>query len=95
MAEPIIDPIVGKVVIDFSRKYVSIYLCEGDGTIKDFDHFRYPFRLEYKEARQETKDAFDFIYQWTNETINFDEDELQEDTEGGADSRRTLPCRLR
>lgn len=80
------DPVIGKVVIDFSRKYVSIYLCEGDGTIKDFDHFRYPFRLEYKDARQETKDAFDFVYQWANETINFDEDELQEDGESGAES---------
>jgi hypothetical protein len=78
------DPVVGKVVIDFSRKYVSIYLCEGDGTIKDFDHFRYPFRLEYKDARQETKDAFDFVYQWANESINFDEDELQEGDEPAA-----------
>jgi hypothetical protein len=86
MGEHQVDPVVGKVVIDFSRKYVSIYLCEGDGTIKDFDHFRYPFRLEYKEARQETKDAFDFVYQWANETINFDEDELQEDGESGAES---------
>lgn len=86
MGEHQVDPVVGKVVIDFSRKYVSIYLCEGDGTIKDFDHFRYPFRLEYKEARQETKDAFDFVYQWANESINFDEDELQEDGEPGAES---------
>lgn len=86
MGDHQVDPVVGKVVIDFSRKYVSIYLCEGDGTIKDFDHFRYPFRLEYKEARQETKDAFDFVYQWANESINFDEDELQEDGEPGAES---------
>lgn len=81
------DPIVGKVVIDFSRKYVSIYLCEGDGTIKDFDHFRYPFRLDYKDARQETKDAFDFVYQWANESINADDDELQEDGGPAADSK--------
>lgn len=86
MGEHQVDPVVGKVVIDFSRKYVSIYLCEGDGTIKDFDHFRYPFRLEYKDARQETKDAFDFVYQWANESINVDEDELQEDGEPGAES---------
>lgn len=85
MAEPMNDPVVGKVVIDFSRKYCSIYLCEGDGTIKDYDHFRYPFRLEYKDARQEVKDCFDFMYDWANETVNPDPDELQEDAEGGAD----------
>jgi len=79
MGEPISDPIVGKVVLDFSRKYVSIYLCEGDGTIKDCDHFKYPFRLEMKDARQETKDCFDFLYDWANKTVNPDPDELQED----------------
>lgn len=85
MGEPIVDPIVGKVVLDFSRKYVSIYLCEGDGTIKDFDHFKYPFRLEYKDARQETKDCFDFLYDWCNDTVNMEDDELQEGAEGTAD----------
>lgn len=85
MGDPIIDPVVGKVVIDFSRKYVSIYLCEGDGTIKDFDHFRYPFRLEYKDARRETKDCFDFLYDWANDTVNPDPDELQEDAGEAAD----------
>jgi hypothetical protein len=85
MAEHPVDPVVGKVVVDFSRKYISIYLCEGDGTIKDYDHFRYPFRLDYKDARQETKDAFDFLYQWANESVNADDDELQEDDDGGPD----------
>lgn len=86
MSEPLSDPILGKVVLDFSRKYVSIYLCEGDGTIKDFDHFRYPFRLETKESRQECRDAFDFLYDWANDTVNLDADELQEGGEPGADS---------
>jgi hypothetical protein len=85
MGEHPVDPVVGKVVVDFSRKYISIYLCEGDGTIKDYDHFRYPFRLDYKDARQETKDAFDFLYQWANESVNADDDELQEDDDGGPD----------
>jgi hypothetical protein len=85
MGEPPVDPVVGKVVVDFSRKYISIYLCEGDGTIKDYDHFRYPFRLDYKDARQETKDAFDFLYQWANDSVNADDDELQEDDDGGPD----------
>lgn len=83
MGEPIIDPIVGKVVVDFSRKYISVYLCEGDGRIRDFDHFRFPIRLETREARQEAKDAFDFLYQWANESLN--DDELQEDGQSGTD----------
>jgi hypothetical protein len=50
MSDVLNDPIVGKVVIDFSRKYVWIYLCEGDGTIKDFEHVRWPFRLDTEDA---------------------------------------------
>jgi hypothetical protein len=64
------DPVVGKIVIDFSKKYVSIYLCEGDGQIKDYDHFRFPCRLEMKEARQETRDCYDLIYDWANRAVN-------------------------
>lgn len=66
------DPVVGKVVIDFSKKYVSIYLCEGDGTIKDYDHFRYPCRLEMKEARRETQDCYHWLYDWANRSVNFE-----------------------
>ena len=75
---------LGKIVIDFSQKYMSIYLCEGDGTVKDCDHFKFPFRLEVKDVRHETRDCFDFFYDYCNETVNGDE--LQEDGEGGADS---------
>lgn len=64
-----VDPVLGKVVIDFSRKYVSIYLCEGDGSIKDFEHVKWPVRLAVKEARQETRDAFDFMYQWALDNL--------------------------
>lgn len=64
------DPVVGKIVIDFSKKYVSIYLCEGDGVIKDYDHFRFPYRLEMKEARQETRDCYHWLYDWANRVVN-------------------------
>jgi hypothetical protein len=75
VTEPLSDPILGKVVLDFSRKYVSIYLCEGDGTIKDFEHVQWPYRLDAKDTRQECRDAFDFMYQWAIDNL------LQEDGE--------------
>lgn len=86
MSDVLQDPIVGKVVIDFSRKYVSIYLCEGDGTIKDFDHVRWPFRLDNKDARQECRDMFDFVYQWALDDIVEWDSKLQEEEGGGANS---------
>ena len=84
MNDPQCDPILGKIVIDFSRKYVSLYLCEGDGVIKDFDHFRYPFRLDAKDAKDETTDTFHFLFQYLNDSIN---SELQEDDDSAADSK--------
>jgi hypothetical protein len=80
------DPILGKIVVDFSQKYISVYLCEGDGTVKDGDHFRWPYRLDVKDARQEVKDCFDWFYDFCNDTVNGLSDELQDGGGGGADS---------
>jgi hypothetical protein len=66
------DPVLGKVVIDFSQKYISIYLCEGDGAIKDSDHFRWPVRLDVKDTRQETRDCYHWLYDWANRAVNSD-----------------------
>jgi hypothetical protein len=79
------DPVLGKIVLDFSRKYVSVYLCEGSGAIKDFDHFKYPFRLDTKDARGECRDTYDWLYQYLNDSINA-EWELQEDGDAASDS---------
>lgn len=68
--------VISKVVVDISQKYFSIYLCDAKGVVQDSDHFRWPYRLEIKDARQEAKDAFSLLYDWANETMNADE--LQE-----------------
>lgn len=72
------DAVLGKIVLDFSQKYVSIFLCEGDGSVKDADHFKWPARLDTKETRHEVRDTFDFLYDFVNETVNGPaDDELQ------------------
>lgn len=78
--------LLGKVVIDISQKYISVYLCEGDGTVKDSDHFRWPIRLDVKDARQEVRDCFSWFYDYCNDVVNGFEDELQEGDEGTPDS---------
>ena len=69
MNDPYADPVLGKVVIDVSRKYLSIYLCEGDGAIKDFEHVKWSDRLEVKDARAEARNCFDFMYQWALDNL--------------------------
>lgn len=68
--------VIAKVVVDISQKYFSVYLCDKNGVVQDSDHFRWPYRLEVKDARQEAKDAFSMLYDWANQTMNADE--LQE-----------------
>jgi hypothetical protein len=82
VSNPMNDPVLGKIVVDFSRKYVSVYLCEGDGTIKDFDHVKWPIRLDTPDARGECRDMFDRVYQWALDNVLA---ELQEEDDDGPD----------
>jgi len=67
-----VNPTEGKVVIDVSRKYVSIFRCDGTGAVLDSDHFSYPFRLERKDAVANTVDIYAILYDWLNRELNDD-----------------------
>lgn len=64
------DPVIGKIVIDVSRKYLSIYFCDGDGTVRDTDHFRFPWRQDVRDAQRETRDLYHRIFDWANWAVN-------------------------
>ena len=66
------NPVEGKVVIDVSRKYVSIFRCDGTGAVLDSDHFAFPYRLERKEAVGQTVDVYSILYDWLNRELNGD-----------------------
>jgi hypothetical protein len=67
-----VNPVEGKIVIDVSRKYVSIFRCDGSGAVLDSDHFAYPFRLERREAISQTVDIYSILYDWLNQQLNGD-----------------------
>lgn len=66
------NPVEGKVVIDVSRKYVSIFRCDGTGAILDSDHFAYPHRLDRSDAVSQTVDIYAILYDWLNKELNGD-----------------------
>ena len=66
------NPVEGKIVIDVSRKYVSIFRCDGEGRVIDEDHFAYLFRLDRQDAVAEVVDIYATFYDWLNDTINID-----------------------
>ena len=65
-----VNPVEGKIVVDVSRKYVSIFRCDGDGKVVDEDHFAHPFRLDRQDAVSEVVDLYAMVYDWLNDTIN-------------------------
>ncbi len=67
-----VNPVEGKVVIDVSRKYVSIFRCDGNGAILDSDHFAFPYRLERKHAISQSVDVYSVLYDWLNKELNGD-----------------------
>jgi hypothetical protein len=74
------NPVEGRVVIDVSRKYVSIFRCDGAGKVVDEDHFAFAFRLDRQDALAEVSDLYAFIYDWLNDTMNggLDEESARE-----------------
>ena len=69
------NPVEGRVVIDVSRKYVSIYRCDGTGKVTDEDHFSHPFRLDRSDAVSLVVDMYSFAYDMLNDMVNGDPDE--------------------
>lgn len=65
-----VNPVEGKIVIEFSRKYASVFRCDGTGAVLDYDHFAYGTRLGRSEATSETVDLYARLYDHLNDRIN-------------------------
>lgn len=79
------EQVVGKIVVNITRRYFTIYRCDGEGKIEEWDRFTYPARLKPAEIRSETRDLWGVCYDYANDTIN-GFDELQEGGSGSGQS---------
>lgn len=66
------NPVEAKVIIEISRKYVSLFRCDGTGAIVDYDHFAFPVRLDRQDAVSEAVDIFARLYDHANTVLNGD-----------------------
>jgi hypothetical protein len=67
------DYVERRIVLEYGRQYAYLYMTTGDGKLiaGREESFKQPFRLELKEARDEAGDAWDVLYDFLNDTINF------------------------
>lgn len=67
------DYVERRIVVEFGRRYAYVYMTTGDGKmIADREEsFVQPYMLELKETREEAEDAWDRLYDFLNEAINF------------------------
>lgn len=68
------NPVEAKVIIEISRKYVSLFRCNGSGAIVDYDHFAFPMRIERQDAVSEAVDIFARLYDHINTVLNGPDD---------------------
>lgn len=65
------DAVERRIVIEYGRKYAVVSIADRDGKIIDQEAFTQPYVLDRKESQDEAKDAYDVIYDWMNDTINY------------------------
>lgn len=67
------DYVERRIVVEYGRLYAYVYMTTGDGKMiaGREESFRQPFRLELKEVREESQMAWDVLYDFLNDTINF------------------------
>ena len=80
------ENVIRRIVVEYGRRNVYAFFTDGTGKILDEEAWKQPFMLEVKEAHEEAKDVWDFIYQELQETVLFtasddDQGDSVDDTE--------------
>ena len=70
---PLPDYVERRIVVEFGRQYVYLYMTTGDGKlIADREEsFKQPYRVDRQEAASDAVDAWDVLYDHLNEVLNF------------------------
>ena len=77
------DVCVGRIVVEFSKKYITLFLCNDSGRVLDWDAFNHDSPLEAEVATEERDNFFHILYDYSNTIVN-----MSEDIERGTDERQ-------
>jgi hypothetical protein len=63
------DYVYRRIVIEYGRLYAYVYITDQDGKVLEEEAFKQPFRLDFKDVKEEAKECFDSVYQHLQDTI--------------------------
>ena len=69
MSTPEKDYVYRRIVIEYGRLYAYSYITDQDGKVLEEEVFKQPFRLDFRDVKEEAKECFDTVYQHLQDTI--------------------------
>lgn len=76
------DYVYRRIVVEYGRLYAYCYVTDQDGKVLDEESFKQPFRLDFKDVREETKDCYDVVYQHLQDTVLYFSTARDDDEKG-------------
>ena len=63
------DYVYRRIVVEYGRLYAYIYVTDQDGKVLEEESFKQPFRLDFRDVKEECKECFDNTYQYLQDTV--------------------------
>jgi len=63
------DYVNRRIVCEYGRLYVYLYVTDDNGKVLEEEAFKQPFRLDIKDVHEETAETFHMIYQHLQDTV--------------------------
>lgn len=64
------DYVHRRIVIEYGAIYAYCYMTDGNGKLVEEESFKQPFRLDLKDVAEESRDCYDQVWDWLNDTVN-------------------------
>lgn len=63
------DYVHRRIVVEYGRVYVYVYITDDNGKILEEEAFKQPFRLDFKDVKEEAGETWQLIYQHLQDTV--------------------------
>ena len=63
------DEVYRRIVVEYGRWYVYIYITDSNGKVLEDESFKQPFRLDWKDSAEEARECWQFLYQYLQDTV--------------------------